>query len=259
MAGPNARPRIDVLGVGVSNTNPTDAVEQVCAWIDAGERAYVCVVPVSGIMAAQRDPAVHRAIEGAGLAVPDGMPVVWAGKHAGAEGMERVYGPDLMELVNVQAAKNGWKVFLYGGSEEANMRLADALRSRFPQLEVAGRYAPPFRELTVSEADEVAARINESGASIVWVGLSTPKQDLWMADMIERLQAPVVLLGVGAAFDIHAGLKKRPPDWLGPLGLFWLYRLLQEPRRLWRRYLADVPSFLVRIALRRPFLRDARA
>ena len=252
---PQTQERVDVLGVGISNTSPAKALRTIGSWIEDGRRSYVCLTPVSGVMAAQRDPKVMRSLNGAGLTVPDGMPMVWAGRYAGAEGIERVYGPDLMASVCSEAAKRGWKSFIYGGDQGVAERLIDRLRARFPGLEIAGFHSPPFRPLSPQEETSVVEQINASGAELVWVGLSTPKQDLWMAEMIERLRAPVVLLGVGAAFDVHAGLKRQPPAWLGPLGLFWLYRLLQEPRRLWRRYLVDNPQFLLAIVRRRPFLR----
>ena len=198
--------------MGVSDTTPAHSLETITSWIERGERAYVCVTPVSGVVAAQRDPAVLRALNGAGLTVPDGMPIVWSGRYAGARGIERVYGPDLMEAVCARAAERGWSSFIYGGGEGVADRLAEQLAARFPGLEVAGLHTPPFRPLTGREKEEVAAAIAESGADLVWVGLSTPKQDLWMAEMVERVNRPVVLVGVGAAFEIHAGIRKRPPE-----------------------------------------------
>ncbi len=249
--------RVDVLGVGISVTTPDDALQQIDSWIKEGHREYVCVTPVSGVMTAQRDPAVLEALNGAGMTVPDGMPIVWSGRYAGASEIERVYGPDLMESVCAEARTRGWKSFLYGGREGVAGALRSQLEQRFPGIEIVGTYSPPFRPLTPAEKEAVAASIANSGAQLVWVGLSTPKQDLWMAEMVERVAKPIVMIGVGAAFDVHAGLKNRPPAWLGPLGLFWLYRLVQEPRRLWRRYIVDLPQFLVRIVRRKPFLRGA--
>jgi N-acetylglucosaminyldiphosphoundecaprenol N-acetyl-beta-D-mannosaminyltransferase len=135
--------------------------------------------------------------------------------------------------------------------------LRDRLVERFPGLRVVGTYSPPFRPLTEGESDEVTRMINESGAELVWVGISTPKQDVFMAEHVRRLDPPVVLVGVGAAFDIHSGRMKRPPRWMGPLGLYWLYRLIQEPRRLWRRYLIGNLAFVRAIIRRRPFLRES--
>lgn len=249
--------RVDVLGVGISDTTPKKVLRQIGSWIENGDREYVCVTPVSGVMMAQRDPAVLRALNGAGLTVPDGMPMVWSGRYAGASGIERVYGPDLMAAVCAEAPHRGWKAYLYGGGDGVARVLRTSLESRYPGIVIVGTHSPPFRPLSSAEKEEVAAAITESGAQLVWVGLSTPKQDLWMAEMIERIPGPTVMIGVGAAFDVHAGLRKQPPAWLGPLGLFWLYRLLQEPRRLWRRYAVDIPQFLVRIVRRKPFLRGS--
>jgi N-acetylglucosaminyldiphosphoundecaprenol N-acetyl-beta-D-mannosaminyltransferase len=253
--GTNTDPRVDLLGVGISVTSPADARQRIEGWIDRGEGGYVCLTPVSGVMAAQRDRAVLRAVNGARLTAPDGMPVVWAGRYAGAHEIERVYGPDLMAALCERASTRGWKCFLYGGGEGVAKTLRSRLEARFPGIEIVGIRSPPFRAPTADELDQVAAEIDRSGGQLVWVGLSTPKQDLWMAEMSQRLPTGIVMIGVGAAFDIHAGLRKQPPSWLGPLGLFWLYRLLQEPRRLWRRYATDIPGFLIRVARRRPVLR----
>lgn len=251
-----ARRRIDVLGVAISDTNPEDAVETVIHWIEQGQTDYVCVTPVSGVMAAQRDPCVKDALNGAGMTVPDGMPVAWCGRWAGAEGMRRVYGPDLMLDLCSEATTRGWSSYFYGGKPGVAEQVAQRLGERFTGLQAAGAECPPFRELTAAEVDGVADRIDASGARLVWIGLSTPKQDLLMARLADQLSGPVALIGVGAAFDIHAGLVERPPAWLGPLGLWWLYRLLQEPRRLWRRYLVDNPQFVVSV-LRSPPSRQA--
>ena len=249
--------RVDVLGVGISVTSMDDAVARITSWIENGERQYVCCTPVSGVMASQEDEVLPRIYEESGLTAPDGMPLVWAGRFAGAREISRVYGPDLMERVCALAAQRGWRSFLYGGEPGVPEELRDRLIERFPGLQVVGTYSPPFRPLTEGESEEVTRLINESGAELVWVGISTPKQDVWMAEHAGRLDPPVVLVGVGAAFDIHSGRTKRPPRWMGPLGLYWLYRLLQEPRRLWRRYLIGNLSFIRAIIRRRPFLRDA--
>jgi N-acetylglucosaminyldiphosphoundecaprenol N-acetyl-beta-D-mannosaminyltransferase len=246
-----------VLGVGINVTSMEEAVETIEAWVANGERKYVCCTPVHGVVESQEDDVLRRAHNDSGLTVPDGMPMVWAGRFAGASEISRVYGPDLMERVCELAGRRGWQVFLYGGEPGVAERLGDRLAKRFMGLRIAGTYSPPFRPLTPSESDQVAARINDSGAEIVCVGISTPKQELWMSEHINRLDPPIVLIGVGAAFDIHAGRVRKPPSWMGPLGLYWLYRLLQEPGRLWRRYLVGNLRFLAAIIRRRPFLRDS--
>ena len=154
-----------------------------------------------------------------------------------------------------RAAERGWTSFLYGGKEGVATLLAARLTEQFPALKIVGTYSPPFRELTKDEDDEVVRRINATGADLIWVGLSTPKQERWMAEHIGRVAAPV-LLGVGAAFDFHAGLMPQAPNWMQRSGLEWAYRLGKEPRRLWRRYLRNNPAFLMRIATSPPRLRD---
>lgn len=247
--------RVDVLGVGISAINMGMAVEAVNGWIEAGERHYVCVTGVHGVMESQSDALLRDIHNRSGLTTPDGVPMVWAGKAAGAHWMERVYGPDLMLEVLARAEERGWSSFFYGGAEGVPELLADRLRERFPGLKVAGAYSPPFRPLTEDEEREVAAMINESGATLVWVGLSTPKQERWMYQFRSLLDSPL-LFGVGAAFDFHAGRIDQAPPWMQRNGLEWLYRLFKEPRRLWRRYLTNNPRFVVSVLRRRPRLVD---
>jgi N-acetylglucosaminyldiphosphoundecaprenol N-acetyl-beta-D-mannosaminyltransferase len=247
--------RVDVLGVGISAVNMVMARDEITRWIEAREPHYVCVTGVHGVMESQRDPdllAIHNA---SGLTTPDGMPMVWAGRQAGAEWMSRVYGPDLMLSVLERAAERGWKSFLYGGKEGVPELLAARLTERLPALKIAGMYSPPFRPLTPAEDDEVVERINAAQPDLVWVGLSTPKQERWMAAHIGRLAAPA-MLGVGAAFDFHAGLIPQAPQWIQQRGGEWLYRLVKEPRRLWKRYLRNNPAFVARILRSPPRLRD---
>jgi len=179
--------------------------------------------------------------------------MVWAGRWAGASGMRRVYGPDLMLALAERAAERGWRSFFYGGRPGVADRLVASLAGRFPGFLAVGAYAPPFRALTAEEDAAISERINAAAPDLVWVGLSTPKQERWMASHVGRLDAPV-LLGVGAAFDINAGTLPQAPRWMQASGLEWLYRLVREPRRLWRRYVSIVPGFMVRIVGRRPRL-----
>ena len=251
---PARRMRVDVLGVGVSAIDPPTALETVTSWVDTGARHYVCVTGVHGVMECQADSELRNIHNLSGLTTPDGMPMVWAGRRAGAVGMQRVYGPDLMLLVLERAAARGWSSFFYGGGDGVAEILATKMVDRFPGLIVAGTHTPPFRPLTQEEDDEVVRTINRSSADLVWVGLSTPKQERWMASHRGRLDA-AVLFGVGAAFDIHAGLLPQAPLWMQRRGLEWSYRLLREPKRLWRRYLYNNPRFLAQIARRPPVLR----
>ena len=242
--------RVDVLGVGVSAVNMPMALAEIERWVESGQRHYVCVTGVHGVMESQRDPALAAIHNRSGLTTPDGMPMVWAGHRAGAAHMDRVYGPDLMLDLLALAAQRGWSSYFYGAGPGVAEDLAARLAARFPGLEVAGCHSPPFRALTAEEDDAEVAAINAARPTLVWVGLSTPKQERWMAAHRDRLGAPV-LLGVGAAFDIHAGRLPQAPAWMQRRGLEWLYRLVKEPRRLWRRYLRNNPQFVAAI-LRRP-------
>ncbi len=243
--------RVDVLGVHISAVNMDMAVAEIGRWIDQGERHYVCVTGVHGVMESQGDSDLVRIHNESGLTTPDGMPMVWAGHRAGAAWMERVYGPDLMLAVFTEAINRGWKMFFYGGAEGVVDDLEDRMWLRFPAVSVVGSYTPPFRPLTTEEGEEVVQLINDSGADIVWIGMSTPKQEKWM-DQFRSLLQPAALIGVGAAFDIHAGRLSQAPRWMQRTGTEWLYRLLKEPRRLWRRYLSNNPRFVWKIWRRPP-------
>jgi N-acetylglucosaminyldiphosphoundecaprenol N-acetyl-beta-D-mannosaminyltransferase len=252
-AAPTSISRVDVLGVGISAIDMARAVAEISRWVEEGERHYVCVTGVHGVMEARRDPELLRILNASGLTTPDGMPMVWAGHRAGVPDMRRVYGPDLMLAVLALATERGWSSYFYGGGPGTPELLAERLTARFPGLRVAGTCSPPFRPLTPDEDRLAVERINRSGADLVWVGLSTPKQERWMAAHADRLDAKA-LLGVGAAFDIHAGLLPQAPSWMQRSGLEWLYRLGREPRRLWRRYLRNNPRFVIEILRRPPML-----
>ncbi len=246
-------PRVDVLGVGVSAVDMKQALEEITCWVERRERHYVCVTGVHGVMESRRDPSLRRIHNASGLTTPDGMPMVWAGHRAGAGYMRRVYGPDLMLALCQRAAERGWSSYFYGGAPGVAERLAARLAERFGGLAVAGTCSPPFRPLTAAEDDAVVGGIERAAPQLVWVGLGTPKQERWMAAHRDRLSAPV-LLGVGAAFDIHAGLLPQAPRWMRACGLEWLYRLGREPRRLAGRYLRNNPRFLLEILLWPPRL-----
>ena len=240
-------PRLNVLGVGVSATEPGTAVALISDWIANRTPRYVCVCGVHGIMESLDDPALRAVHNRAGLVTPDGMPLVWLGRLAGHREMRRVYGPDLLLACCAESERRGWRHFFYGGGDGVAELVAERLSARFPKMQVAGTYTPPFRALTDAEEAEVAQQIEASRADIVWVGLSTPKQERWMSAHVGRIAAPV-LVGVGAAFDFHAGLKPQAPRWIQNCGLEWLFRLATEPRRLWRRYLKNNPRFLWHVA-----------
>jgi N-acetylglucosaminyldiphosphoundecaprenol N-acetyl-beta-D-mannosaminyltransferase len=239
----DAPARVNVLGVGVSAITMADAVMRIDRWIAAGANQYVCVTGVHGIMESQADPALRDIHNRAGLVTPDGMPLVWVSWLRGHRHVERVYGPDLMLACCAASVARGYRHFFYGGAPGVPERLAARLQQRFPGLLVAGTWSPPFGEMTEAERGAVVERINVAGADIVWVGLSTPKQERWMAEHVRQLRADV-LIGVGAAFDFHTGVKRQAPRWMRRSGLEWLFRLGTEPRRLWRRYLRNNPRFL---------------
>jgi N-acetylglucosaminyldiphosphoundecaprenol N-acetyl-beta-D-mannosaminyltransferase len=237
-------PTVDVLGVPLALTD----YERTMDWMDAAvaerRREYVCVAAVHTVMACAEDPELRAAVLGSSLTVPDGQPLVWAMNALGHNLPSRVYGPELMARHCERSARTGTRLFLYGGRNQgALVQLALNLRTQYPGLKIVGGYAPPFRPLDPDEEAAVAGEINRSGADVVWVGIGVPKQEKWMAAMRPRLDAPV-LVGVGAAFDFHAGLTAQAPNWIQSLGLEWLFRLATEPRRLWKRYLRYNPRFV---------------
>lgn len=246
-----AIPRFDVLGVHISAVNMVGALDAITRWIDDGQRQYVCVTGVHGVMESQRDPQLRLIHNRSGLTTPDGMPMVWAAHWAGLAEVTRVYGPDLMLAAAERAVERGWSFYLYGAARGVPELVTARLRERYPGLRIAGTFSPPFRPLSAEEDAEVVEKINASGADIVWVGLSTPKQERWMATHVGRLTVPA-LIGVGAAFDIHAGTLRQAPRWMQRSGLEWLFRLGCEPRRLARRYLVNNPRFVLRVLRERP-------
>jgi N-acetylglucosaminyldiphosphoundecaprenol N-acetyl-beta-D-mannosaminyltransferase len=242
--------RTNVLGVGISAINIPLAVSTVDGWIARGEQHHVCVTGVHGVMESQSDPTLREIHNRAGLVTPDGMPMVWLSRLSGHRHVEQVCGRDLMYAICEQSERMGYRHFFYGGADGVPELLAERLKERFPRLQVVGTYSPPFRPLTEEEDEEIVRMINEAEPDIVWIGLSTPKQERWMSAHRDRVRAPV-MFGVGAAFDFHAGLLKQAPRWMQRVGLEWFYRLLMEPRRLWRRYLTNNPVFVWRIFLQR--------
>lgn len=228
--------------------------------IAASERGWLTAAAVNLVMSAHDDPKVREAMATASLVVPDGQPLVWALKMLGHRAATRVYGPDLMIRFCAEAASEGIPIYLYGGHDERRLSLLrDRLHERFPRLLIAGAHCPPFRPaaepLDEQERSRLAAEIDASGAQVVWVGIGQPKQELWMAQMRPLLRAPL-LVGVGAAFDFHAGVLAQAPPWMQRNGLEWLFRLSREPRRLWRRYATQNPRFLASFA--RQYARSRR-
>ncbi len=250
-------PRVNVLGVGVSAINLDQATAAVGLALTERRKGYVCVTGVHGVSEAQTDPELKAILNGAFLNTPDGMPMVWMGRIQGCGAMDRVYGPDLMLRVCEWTCRNGFSHFLYGGGPGVAEELKARLEARFPGLKIVGTYTPPFRPLTPAEEADLAARVAELRPSVFWVGLSTPKQEKFMARYWQQLDA-TLFFGVGAAFDFHAGRVRQAPRWMQRSGLEWFFRLCSEPRRLWKRYLKNNPLFLARAFLQLTRVRSYR-
>jgi N-acetylglucosaminyldiphosphoundecaprenol N-acetyl-beta-D-mannosaminyltransferase len=245
LVGPGPPESRRILRTRVDATSYRHATDQILAWAAAGESRYVCVATVNNLIEGCDDPGYNQMMEAADLVTPDGMPLVWGLRLLGVAGASRVYGPDLTPLVCEEAARRGIPVGFYGGKDDVLDDLTATLTRRCPGLEVAYRCSPPFRALTAEEEDRVTDDLLRSGVRVLFVGLGTPKQERWMAD---HKDLPMVLLGVGAAFDFLSGRKRQAPPLLQRLGLEWLYRLVHEPRRLWRRYLYRNPRFVALFA-----------
>lgn len=244
-----ASARFKILGVGVSPVQMPQVVSQIESWIQKRDRCrYIAVTGMHGITEAQHDPQFRHVLNSADLVVPDGMPLVWLGRRRGLPLRRRVYGPELMATICAHGLTHGFRHFLYGGGAGVADRVAMALREHFPGIQIVGTLSPPFRTLTTEEDAADVSTINKSRADVVWVSLSEIKQDTWMFAHRDRLNVPV-LIGIGAAFDFFAGLKKQAPKWMRESGFEWFFRLLQEPRRLWRRYLVYGSRFVYLVAL----------
>ncbi len=243
-ASSDSQAPVEVLGVPLALTDYTHTLDWIDAIVQRHERGYVCVCNVHTVMASSEDAELRGALDRSSMNLPDGQPLVWAINALGHSLAGRVYGPELMSRACERAAATGQRFYLYGGRNQgALVQLALNLRQRYPGVKIVGGYSPPHRALTEEEQEAVAREINHSRADVVWVGIGVPKQEKWMAQFRDRLEPPL-LIGVGAAFDFHAGLVPQAPTWLQELGLEWAYRLAHEPRRLWRRYLRYNPRFL---------------
>ncbi|MGE0406060.1 MAG: WecB/TagA/CpsF family glycosyltransferase [Candidatus Korobacteraceae bacterium] len=242
-------PRVDVLGVGVHALDLKSAVAVVQQSVSAGHRGYVCVTGVHGIMEAQRNPDFLSTLNHALMVTPDGMPTVWIGRRQGFAEMDRVFGPDLMRQVCAESVVRGESHFLYGGNPGVAGELKANLERWFPGIRIVGTYTPPFRSLNSAEEHELVEQVAALRPDIFWVGLSTPKQERFMRQYIERLETKV-MIGVGAAFDLHTGRMRDAPAWIKRFGLQWLHRLLQDPSRLWKRYLVNNTLFVWKLAWR---------
>jgi len=245
----------NVLGVKVSAVNLKAAVDLADRWIQSKRCCgYVCAAGVHGVMEALRDCDLRQDLNNAVINVPDGMPMTWIGRLQGFLAMDRVFGPDLMLAMCRLSVERGYRNFLYGGKAGVAEVLGETLQNRFPGLHVVGTYTPPFRSLTQKEEHDVLLKVQESRPDILWVGMSTPKQDRFMAQYANYLRVPL-MFGVGAAFDFHTGSIRDCSVWVKRAGLQWLHRLIQDPKHLWRRYLRNNPAFLWHIALQLSGLR----
>jgi N-acetylglucosaminyldiphosphoundecaprenol N-acetyl-beta-D-mannosaminyltransferase len=237
------RSNADVLGIEVEPLNMETALECVTRELSAQRKGYVCLIGVHGIMEAQRDPDLAQIYAQAAIKVPDGTPTMWVGQWQGFTQMERVAGPDLMLEIFKRKEFAALTHFLYGGKEGVAEELEQTLRRRFPSTRIVGTYTPPFRDLTREEEESLATNIRILQPDIIWVGISTPKQEHFMRGFLSLVDTSL-MFGVGAAFDFHTGRIKDSPDWVKRAGLQWLHRLIQDPRRLLLRYLRNNPAFL---------------
>lgn len=235
--------KFSILGVNISAINMQDALLVVRQAIEQKKKIYISVCPVSTIMECQKNTEIFTSVNSADLVTPDGMPIVWLGRLKGHNNIRRVYGPDLMLEVCRISGKRGFKNYFYGSHEQVLNKLQYKLKRLFPGLVVSGGYSPPFRKLSREEDEKIIQMINDSGSDILWVGLGSPKQDLWMNEHRDNLNVPVII-GVGAAFDFLSGAKKQAPLWMQRSALEWLFRLASEPRRLWKRYILGNAKFL---------------
>jgi N-acetylglucosaminyldiphosphoundecaprenol N-acetyl-beta-D-mannosaminyltransferase len=218
-------------------------------WIRERNGCYsIAATGMHGVVEAQHDLEFKQILNATDLVAPDGMPLVWLGRRQGHPLRTRVYGPDLLLAFCEQSAGRGCRHFFYGGEPGVAERLAESLKTRFPGLHVVGTYSPPFRPLTAAEDEEIVALIGRAAPDVLWVGLGTPKQERWMHAHKDKLHVPV-LVGVGAAFDMLSGRKRQAPRWMREHGLEWFFRLMQEPRRLWRRYLVCGAQFIAYLVL----------
>lgn len=242
MANTDPLVRTDILGTGVDPTSYAAATDQVLSWAKNNESRYVCIANVHVVMEAYDSPAFRSQVNAADLVTPDGMPLVWELRRSGHPAQTRVYGPDLMTSVVEAAVVENVPVGLFGGKPEVLSELAIRLKARFPALLIGYQHSPPFRELSAEEDERIVCDINQSGVRILFVGLGCPRQEMWMAEHAGKVKA--VMIGVGAAFDFHAGAVRQAPGWMQNVGLEWVFRLSLEPRRLWRRYLYHNPRFI---------------
>jgi len=250
-------PKANVLGVAIDAINMEQALSRIEADLRLRRKGYVCLSGVHGVMECKRDPALATIFADAALVAPDGMPTVWVGRHQGHPDMERVAGPDLMLEVISREEFRGYSHFLCGGKEGVAEELRDQLNAHYPDVQIVGTYCPPFSPMSPAQEEEFLSSINSVHPDIVWVGISTPKQEKFMDRYLPLLDT-TLMFAVGAAFDFHTGSIADCSDWIKHSGLQWLHRLLQDPKHLWRRYLRNIPPFLFYISLQLTGIRSFR-
>ena len=239
---------VNALGVRISVIDQDRVRRILFDAVRSGRRGYVTVTGVHGVMEAQDDPEFRAILNNAMLTTPDGMPMVWMGKLQGQASIDRVYGPDLMLNLCEHSRTENFSHFFYGGATGVADDLARQLQQRFPGLMIAGNYSPPFRPLNAGELSELQGLVERTRPDFFWVGLSTPKQERFMAQHLDLLPQAKIMIGVGAAFDLLTGRIRQAPRWMQRSGLEWLFRFSQEPRRLGKRYLINNPRFVVKAA-----------
>ena len=240
--------RHSILGVGVNAINLSETINLIEHWIQNHSSKYVCLAPAHSIMSCYDNPDLYKIYNNSGLTVPDGMAIVWILQLAGWKNVGRVYGPDLLLSLCQQSARKKHRHYFYGGNEPSLLSLIDTLNHHFPGMIIAGFESPPFRDLSMIEKEGVINRIQKVKADIVWIGLGSPKQEIWMSENANLLKG-AVLIGVGAAFDFISGMKPQAPRWVQRIGMEWFFRFLSEPSRLWRRYIINYPRFVLLVFL----------
>lgn len=248
MSSSNQTARVNILGSRVDAITMQDAVATTQQALAEKSKGYICVTGVHGIMEARRDRKLSRIFDHAMMVVPDGMPTVWVGHLQGHRHMERVAGPDLMLEIFKRAEFRDVTHFFYGGKEGIADELSAGMKQRFPWLRILGSYTPPYRELSNEEEAELVRQVHVLKPDIIWVGISTPRQEEFMTHLLPKLST-TLMFGVGAAFDFHTGRIKDSPAWVKRAGLQWLHRVIQDPRRLWKRYLINNSAFLWQMGL----------
>jgi len=242
MSSSTKRSLISVIGAPIDAIDWQKAINLISHWSHSRQSRVVCICNVHSVVTARKESSFANILQGADMATPDGAPVAWLMRRLGVVGQQRINGPDLMGRYFEHAEQTGEAMYLYGASQNTLELLQKVLLIKHPKLRLAGTYSPPFRALTQDEDTQVVRAINDSGAGVVWVSLGCPKQEKWMDEHRGRIQA--VMVGVGAAFDYHAGTIERAPLWMQRHGLEWLHRLASEPQRLWKRYLVTNTLFI---------------